>query len=95
MAAGAPAPTEEKGLLEKLRDGASDVFGTASKALNFNAGGRTGYAGLGKVINPMELQDPSKGVNAYITDASESQDEAGSLAKPGELPKVRSTMDDV
>lgn len=91
VAAGAPAPTEEKGLLERLRDGAADVLDTTSKALGRNAGGRTGYAGLGKVINPMELQDPSKGINAYIEDATEGQDEAGALPKPGALPAEKSS----
>lgn len=91
VAAGAPAPVEEKGLLERLRDGALDVFGTASKALNFNAGGRTGYAGLGKVIDPMKLQNPAEGVNAYIEDAAENQDETGGLPKPGALPAEKSS----
>jgi len=44
---------------------------------------RRGYAGLGKVIDPMELQDPSKGVGAYIDDATESQDKPENLQTPG------------
>lgn len=44
-------------------------------AKNGGAIGRIGYAGLGKVIDPMELQDPSKGINAYIEDAAEEQED--------------------
>lgn len=46
-----------------------------AKAKNGGAIGRIGYAGLGKVIDPMELQDPSKGINAYIEDAAEEQED--------------------
>lgn len=47
------------------------------KAKDGGAIGRIGYAGLGKVIDPMELQDPSKGINAYIEDAAEEQEDTG------------------
>jgi len=43
---------------------------------------RLGYAGLGKVIDPFEAQDPTKGVNAYIEDATEDQTD-NKLNPPG------------
>lgn len=60
---------------------------------------RQGYAGLGKVVDPMELQDPSKGINAYIEDAAESQEETAddkiANEAKGAAGKPRSGMDDV
>ena len=84
VAAGAPAPTEEKGWLDKGRDFIAEGLDWASSATRAE-GGRIGYAGLGKVIDPMEIQDPSKGVGAYIEDATEDQTNA-ELAKPGQAP---------
>ena len=82
VAAAAPA---------KVADAASEgpSFVDRAKSLfGFEHGGtvnphhRLGYAGLGKVINPMDLKDPSEGVGAYIDDASESQGE-NKLNAPG------------
>lgn len=64
-------------ILRRLMD--RDTMG----AKNGGAIGRIGYAGLGKVIDPMELQDPSKGINAYIEDAAEEQEDTSDDKLPG------------
>jgi len=84
-ASSAPAASSgEQGWLDKAKGFVSGV----GEAFGFEQGGvvpRLGYAGLGKVIDPMEIQDPSKGVGAYIEDATEDQTNA-ELAKPGQAP---------
>lgn len=72
--------------LEAAADTGMSVRDIEPEDVFFAMGGvvpRQGYAGLGKVVDPMELQDPSKGINAYIEDASESQEDTSDDKLPG------------
>ena len=60
-----------------------DIIMPAARGGVIHPSHRLGYAGLGKVINPMEFQDPSKGIGAYIESATESQDDDNKLQTPG------------
>lgn len=75
---------------DKVADAAAEGPGLWDRFKSmFNEGGyvspyqRLGYAGLGKVVNPMELQDPTKGVGAYIEDATEDQTDPGKMGGSG------------
>jgi hypothetical protein len=66
------AKAEGPGFLDRAKEFAGSFFAEGGSVDPHH---RLGYAGLGKVVNPMDLKDPSEGVGAYIDDASESQGE--------------------
>lgn len=72
--------------VESMEDADKLVRQVEPEDIFFAAGGvvpRQGYAGLGKVVDPYEQQDPSEGINAYIEDATESQEDTSDDKLPG------------
>ena len=59
-----------------------DIIMPAARGGVIHPSHRLGYAGLGKVVNPMEFQDPSKGIGGYIEDATEDQNNENKLPTP-------------
>lgn len=89
VAAAAPAKvadaatsTDGPGFFDRVPDFVKGFIPSFADGGSVDPHHRLGYAGLGKVINPMELQDPSEGIGGYIDDATESQSD-NKLNAPG------------
>ncbi len=89
--------------VDSMEDAGKMVRQVEPEDIFFASGGvvpRLGYAGLGKVIDPYEMQDPSKGVNAYIEDATEEAEDTSDDKLPGAggsggAGKARGVGDDI
>lgn len=89
--------------VESMEDADKLVRQVEPEDIFFASGGvvpRLGYAGLGKVIDPYEMQNPAEGIGGYIEDAVEeaedtSDDKIAGAGGSGGAGKARSGFDDV